>query len=62
MSAEARWSSPEGATAVEYALIMAAIVGIIILVVSVLGQQTKDGLCGASSAMEAVGSTANPNC
>ncbi len=41
----------EGATAVEYGLIVAAIAALIVLVVLVLGRQVQEGFCDTSSAL-----------
>ncbi len=41
----------EGATAVEYGLIVAAIAALIVLVVLVLGRQVQEGFCDTASAL-----------
>lgn len=41
----------DGATAVEYGLIVAAIAALIVLVVLVLGSQVQDGFCDTASAL-----------
>jgi pilus assembly protein Flp/PilA len=41
----------DGATAVEYAVMVALIAALIVLVVLYLGQQTKSGFCGTQTAM-----------
>ena len=52
MKALARlWRDDEGATAVEYALIIAAIAGLIIAVVFVLGGKIKNTFNNVQSAM-----------
>ncbi len=56
------WSHEEGATAVEYGLIVAAIAGLIAAVIIGLGGQVKDGFCATSSGMSQAVSTTNPNC
>ncbi len=43
----------DGATAVEYGLIVAAIAALIVLVVLVLGRQVKEGFCDTASALDA---------
>lgn len=41
----------EGATAVEYGLIVAAIAALIVLVVLVLGRQVQEGFCDTASSI-----------
>lgn len=57
-----RLHADDGATAVEYGLIVASIAALVLLVLFVLGQQAQTQFCDASSAMEQVGAPANPNC
>ncbi len=55
----------DGATAVEYGLIVAAIAALIVLVVLVLGRQVQEGLCETSSALneaDAIDQAAASNC
>ncbi len=54
------WQS--GATAIEYALLVAAIASLIVIAVLVVGRQTLDGFCEGSGAMSAAGSTPNADC
>ncbi len=47
----------DGATAVEYGLIVAAIAALIVLIVIVMGRQTEEMFCGTASAMNNVVTT-----
>lgn len=47
----------EGATAVEYGLIVAAIAALIVLVVLVLGRQVQSGFCDTASALNTTTTT-----
>lgn len=59
-----RPQAQDGATAVEYMLIVSSVAAIIVLVLSVLGRQAQDGFCAGSSAMQQVDvvTQTNPNC
>lgn len=47
----------EGATAVEYGIMVALIAAIIVLVVLVLGQRVKSGFCDTEASLETGGAT-----
>ncbi len=52
-----RRDAEEGATAVEYGIMVALIAAVIVTVVLVLGQQVKDGFCDTSNALTSGGAT-----
>lgn len=56
------YADESGATAIEYALIVAAIAALIVLIVVILGQQVARNFCDTSSAMEQIKGIDNPNC
>jgi len=54
-----RASHEDGATAVEYALMVAAIAALIIVVVFALGNTVSDTLCDTETAISTQGATTN---
>ncbi len=50
--ARLRRNGEEGATAVEYGIMVALIAAVIVAVIVVLGQQVKKGFCDTSDALE----------
>lgn len=52
-----RKQSEEGATAVEYGVMVALIIAVIVAIVLLLGQQVREGFCDTSEALESGGIT-----
>lgn len=52
-----RRGSEEGATAVEYGVMVALIAAVIVAIVLLLGRQVRDGFCDTSTALTAGGAT-----
>lgn len=48
-------SDDDGATAVEYAVMVALIAATIVLVVTVIGRQTRSGFCDAQTKLDTAG-------
>ena len=46
-----RWEREEGATAVEYGVMVALIAAVIVAIVLLLGRQVKSGFCDTSEAL-----------
>lgn len=54
-----RRDAEEGATAVEYGIMVALIAAVIVAIVLVIGQQVRKGFCDTSSAMTTAGATSS---